>query len=169
MLISNTLQLVFCGFPPCNIQGIFTSCIIHCSRHTWRKSLPDQNVVSVKSCFFYMWELKLYQPKHYLQITSLTISLLWIFYYIIHLGLDTAPTLKGWQCRFNFWTLLSVRHIVNPLDQIYLEKKKMVTYMSASTDFGLIKIAMGKSCACCSRLIAFPDTSRMQCFPCRGK
>lgn len=38
-------------------------------------------------------------------------------------------------------------------------------YMSASMDLGLMKMATGNSCACCSRLIALPDTSRMQCFP----
>lgn len=36
-------------------------------------------------------------------------------------------------------------------------------------DFGLMKMAMGYSCACCNLLIALPDTSRMQCFPWKGK
>lgn len=33
-------------------------------------------------------------------------------------------------------------------------------------DFGLMKIAIGYNWATWSRLIAFPDTSKMQCFPC---
>lgn len=37
--------------------------------------------------------------------------------------------------------------------------------MSASMDLGLMKTAMGYSCACCSRLMALPETSRMQCLP----
>lgn len=39
------------------------------------------------------------------------------------------------------------------------------TYMIDSTDFGLMNTAMGKSCATCNRLIALPDTSKMQCLP----
>ena len=40
-----------------------------------------------------------------------------------------------------------------------------ITYMMDSTDFGLMKMAMGKSCATCNRLIAFPLTSSIQCLP----
>lgn len=39
------------------------------------------------------------------------------------------------------------------------------THISASTDLGLMKTAMGNTCACCSLLMALPDTSRMQCLP----
>ena len=39
--------------------------------------------------------------------------------------------------------------------------------MMASTDLGLMKIATGKSPATCSRLMALPLTSRIQCLPWR--
>lgn len=39
--------------------------------------------------------------------------------------------------------------------------------MMFSTDLGLMKTAMGWSSASCSLLMAFPDTSRMQCLPCK--
>jgi len=38
--------------------------------------------------------------------------------------------------------------------------------MMESTDFGLMKMAMGNSCATCNLLMALPLTSRMQCLPC---
>ena len=37
----------------------------------------------------------------------------------------------------------------------------------ASTDFGLMKMATGKSPATCSLLMALPLTSRIQCLPCQ--
>lgn len=39
------------------------------------------------------------------------------------------------------------------------------THMMFSTDLGLMKMAMGWSWASCSLLMAFPDTSRIQCLP----
>lgn len=39
------------------------------------------------------------------------------------------------------------------------------THMMFSTDLGLMKTAMGWSWASCSLLMAFPDTSRIQCLP----
>lgn len=49
--------------------------------------------------------------------------------------------------------------------QISKSNKKIVTYITDSTDFGLMKMAIGYSCATCNLLMAFPLTSRIQCFP----
>lgn len=46
-------------------------------------------------------------------------------------------------------------------------KLSSVTYITDSGDLGFTKIAMGKSWATCSRLIALPLTSNIQCLPCR--
>lgn len=44
-------------------------------------------------------------------------------------------------------------------------RKNLNTYIMFSTDLGLIKMAIGYNWANCNLLIAFPDTSSMQCFP----
>lgn len=47
--------------------------------------------------------------------------------------------------------------------------ESIVTYITDSTDFGLMKMAIGYSCATCNLLMAFPLTSRIQCFPYIGR
>ena len=49
----------------------------------------------------------------------------------------------------------------------YLVKLSSVTYIIDSGDLGFTKIAIGKSWATCSRFIALPLTSNIQCLPCR--
>lgn len=41
----------------------------------------------------------------------------------------------------------------------------MFTYITDSTDFGLINMATGYNCATCNLLIALPLTSSIQCLP----
>lgn len=65
---------------------------------------------------------------------------------------------------------IDLRGQTEDLLRMHSEKKPTLggvyTYIRGSHDLGLMKIAMGYSCATCSRLIAFPDTSRIQCLPC---
>lgn len=47
-----------------------------------------------------------------------------------------------------------------------MRKWRLDPYIIDSTDFGLMNIAMGYSWATWSRLIALPETSKIQCFLC---
>lgn len=60
-----------------------------------------------------------------------------------------------------------IKHLIFLEQKRYFctEKNQISTYIMESTDFGLMNIAIGYNWATWRRLIALPDTSKMQCLP----
>lgn len=87
----------------------------------------------------------------HLQCSFVRFFRLFLGHSLVHFPLNTKQSLvKPWTSSFSKTKII----------------ESIATYITDSTDFGLMKMAMGYSCATCNLLMAFPLTSRIQCFPC---
>lgn len=94
----------------------------------------------------------------HLQCSFVRFLRLFLGHSLVHFPLNTKQSLVKKLATWSFENEKKKKNI----------ERHLATYITDSTDFGLMKMAMGYSCATCNLLMAFPLTSRIQCFPCHS-